>query len=748
MADSSEVQALEKISTEVGESQIKITLSSQCIKAQGFLVDKLRKQSERQKEICNFVNSSNLKLQTEIKQAELEIKSLIKAHETIKTSNVELKKEVLLAKERKLEIEERITNGEKKYEDLWMQAKKRYESIPYVQKLLAATNNTQILKDNIVALGNQSQKLSKEYETKKQLLAKLDRERIVKLAEYMVYELPNSVKILQEKSTAINNMTSEIESFLKDHELANNPNVPIPKEKEPVTAENRREITVDDGWLNIYQNNERDTLMMPRLQFINSDFDVLSAKLDEIKIRKVEALNSSSGKRVDHIELVSEISSKRIKKDDEFSIFFNNHRIDSETEKKDDHFSNRRLINILEDVKLDRVDTYNLVSKVQIDKLKGVDMIGRDVAKDNEQELKAGNDKDSEIIEEIDLTKNKSDSNILIPPTQFLDLTQEKIFNNSQQQVEVIVHMSMSEQSPGKLSQTFKNSQEAVSRKKVTFDVPLSQEITSKVCEDEMKEKSLEENEANETVDSQVNISLTSEESYIKIKDMIMRKHNLDLSPQFVYAKNKLMQMNNDEKIITSKFFQPSKASIEKDDDKIVENTEAIEREKTTKECDNEEEPPNKQDIKINEVIENAMDVDDIVVSSPKLKPTPKERSVAGLLFSHGTQGIPDSLNVSISTTGFEEGDADFPQCIDSSLLLSPKADLPMAMGSDNIDVGSQEVPNFLSGLRKTGLSFFGQSATTDTKPDLSGHTQGNNFNFNFGGDEKKARGGLFSMFR
>ncbi|XP_063825714.1 uncharacterized protein LOC135075264 isoform X2 [Ostrinia nubilalis] len=717
MADSSEVQALEKISTEVGESQIKITLSSQCIKAQGFLVDKLRKQSERQKEICNFVNSSNLKLQTEIKQAELEIKSLIKAHETIKTSNVELKKEVLLAKERKLEIEERITNGEKKYEDLWMQAKKRYESIPYVQKLLAATNNTQILKDNIVALGNQSQKLSKEYETKKQLLAKLDRERIVKLAEYMVYELPNSVKILQEKSTAINNMTSEIESFLKDHELANNPNVPIPKEKEPVTEENRREITVDDGWLNIYQNNERDTLMMPRLQFINSDFDVLSAKLDEIKIRKVEALNSSSGKRVDHIELVSEISSKRIKKDDEFSIFFNNHRIDSETEKKDDHFSNRRLINILEDVKLDRVDTYNLVSKVQMDKLKGVDMIGRDIAKDNDQELKAGNDK-------------------------------EKIFNNSQQQVEVIVHMSMSEQSSGKLSQTFKNSQEAVSRKKVTFDVPLSQEITSKVCEDEIKEKSLEENEANETVDSQVNISLTSEESYTKIKDMIMRKHNLDLSPQFVYAKNKLMQMNNDEKIITSKFFQPSKASIEKDDDKIVENTEAIEREKTTKECDNEEEPPNKQDIKINEVIENAMDVDDIVVSSPKLKPTPKERSVAGLLFSHGTQGIPDSLNVSISTTGFEEGDADFPQCIDSSLLLSPKADLPMAMGSDNIDVGSQEVPNFLSGLRKTGLSFFGQSATTDTKPDLSGHTQGNNFNFNFGGDEKKARGGLFSMFR
>lgn len=37
MAESSEVQALEKISTEVGESQIKITLSSQCIKGKYVL---------------------------------------------------------------------------------------------------------------------------------------------------------------------------------------------------------------------------------------------------------------------------------------------------------------------------------------------------------------------------------------------------------------------------------------------------------------------------------------------------------------------------------------------------------------------------------------------------------------------------------------------------------------------------------------------------------------------------------------
>lgn len=51
----------------------------------------------------------------------------------------------------------------------------------------------------------------------------------------------------------------------------------------------------------------------------------------------------------------------------------------------------------------------------------------------------------------------------------------------------------------------------------------------------------------------------------------------------------------------------------------------------------------------------------------------PTERPVTGLLFNHGTQGIPDSLNVSISTTGFEEGDADFPHCIGEYQLLKKK---------------------------------------------------------------------------
>lgn len=49
--------------------------------------------------------------------------------------------------------------------------------------------------------------------------------------------------------------------------------------------------------------------------------------------------------------------------------------------------------------------------------------------------------------------------------------------------------------------------------------------------------------------------------------------------------------------------------------------------------------------------------------------------------------------------------------------------------------------------MRKTGLSFFGKSSGVG-QPDSSAAKDANNFNFNFNkGDDKKSRGGLFSMF-
>lgn len=42
--------------------------------AQSYLVNKLQKQSEQQKQICNFISNGNLKLETEIRLAEQEVK--------------------------------------------------------------------------------------------------------------------------------------------------------------------------------------------------------------------------------------------------------------------------------------------------------------------------------------------------------------------------------------------------------------------------------------------------------------------------------------------------------------------------------------------------------------------------------------------------------------------------------------------------------------------------------------------------
>lgn len=46
--------------------------------AQAYLANKLRKQSEQQKQVCNFISNGNLKLKTEIKIAEQEVQRLVK----------------------------------------------------------------------------------------------------------------------------------------------------------------------------------------------------------------------------------------------------------------------------------------------------------------------------------------------------------------------------------------------------------------------------------------------------------------------------------------------------------------------------------------------------------------------------------------------------------------------------------------------------------------------------------------------
>lgn len=168
---------------------------------------------------------------------------------------------MLLAKDKKAEIAERISKGEKKYEALWLESKERYESIPFVQNLIQARSETQILKDNIVTHENKSHLLIKELQKKKDFFANLDKHRIIELAEYIVNFMPDTTKAIQEKSTAINEISKEIDNIAqnKEHIAKKQSNTNI-KQMENNCDEIKNIKSSYDAWLNISAYSDHDVM--------------------------------------------------------------------------------------------------------------------------------------------------------------------------------------------------------------------------------------------------------------------------------------------------------------------------------------------------------------------------------------------------------------------------------------------------------------------------------------------------------
>ncbi|XP_063364415.1 uncharacterized protein LOC134653058 isoform X2 [Cydia amplana] len=713
MAEPNDVRAIESISAAVGESQIKILLSNQCMKAQTFLVNRLTRQFTRQKEISKFISNDNLKLEAEIKNAEQEIKSLMLAHESIKSANVELKKEWQLAKERTQETAERIQIGEKKYDELWEQCKSRYESISFVQNWLQATKKKEALQENINVLEKETKGLLDEIKNKENMISELTKKRIIELAEYFVHEKPKVEHDIVALSKEIKELNAQIEQLMKSQETQNIQNIDeaeIAEANLRTQSQKLSEIKIDDGWLNLNKNTASNVTLMPKLQLMNIDLDVMSVKLDQIK--KSDLITPSPVKEVTTGHQTLEIGSKTPEKASRVSLYFQNSETADSTDESNSHnYSKRKLINILEDIRLDKSDTYNFVSKVNVNNLQGVSEItahpnkNKDIPTESPKQKVRTQPQEAEI-EELDLTSSNVE-HIILPPTGFLDQLREK-------------------------------------KKTVTFELPSSEQKISldlKKCTQSQRDEADIENEANSTFNSSpMNESAGSEESFTKMKDMILKKHNLDLSPTFVYGKNTITPQKHEE-VVKSSYFKlsceeiPSISGIQSDTVEPTNDVDAM-----------DDAEPEAADATENEVEGNdvEMEVGENVISSVKENQEDMARPITGLLFNHGA-GLPDSLDISISTTGFEDGDADYPQY--SSLLLSPKADLPMPSTNDKADVVSQDVPNFLSGLRKTGLSFFGNLAGTNANTGDTSAPTGNNFNFAFGGDDKKKRGGLFNMF-
>lgn len=91
-----------------------------------------------------------------------------------------------------------------------------------------------------------------------------------------------------------------------------------------------------------------------------------------------------------------------------------------------------------------------------------------------------------------------------------------------------------------KPASNFKSSQEDVIKKRVSFDIPtMSQCEVTEVIENEITSNN-KGDQITGIVANQFDLSI-GDDKFSSIKDMILKKHNLDLSPQFVYGKNMAM---------------------------------------------------------------------------------------------------------------------------------------------------------------------------------------------------------------
>ncbi|CAF4932478.1 unnamed protein product [Pieris macdunnoughi] len=674
MADKS-IQNIRQI---VDEHQSSVTLSKCCVKTQHFLLKKLKEQWKRQTVELNFIKKSNMRLEMEIKLDEQKRKSLHIALDTIKSANVEAEKEYLLIKKLRSDDAEHMKNRIIKYEKEWAVAQEKYENISYIKKYLDIKNKIQASQDNLKALLNQSNELSTQINKKRYEMAALDKERAIKLAQFIVIERPMFLKTLNENDARKRKLSVT--------------NKQIMKEKKYVPSSALLKMNVD---VKIPASTERPQisagLLLPPIQIQSVDLDVLSVRLNQIK--KIEMSKHNEIANIPVPKTIQKINTPHLK-DDYISSYFD---VCSLTKADKTDYSNKKRINILEDIKLNENETHDIIAKVSPSKLHDVNVIeSKDSTraadpkekdfngKKNSERLSQKTPIETGEIEEINLTASNSQAVVVLPPTQFMDLTQETKYTHTPEGG--ILKDGSSRQSQ---------------EKKVSFELkgnePENMEVDS----------------------SLLNTSALSNNSYTNVKNMILKKNNLDSSPEFIYSKNTLQTKPKDN-IVTSKFFKVEDQNVGE-----------------TKEYEN------------NNVHNNIIDKDkQNIPETTEYHPVGSTsqageavRPIEGLLIAHSPHRLLESLD--LSCTDNAEGDSDYLHGIDSSLLMSPKADDMQNNGDETNKSGG--IFNFLAGIKRTEFSFLGSG--DPNRETGTGSQENNNFTFSFGGETKK-KGGLFSMFR
>ena len=221
--------------------------------------------------------------------------SMLIAQSTIKTANVEIRKEWLVAKEGKIDITERIEEGTKRYENLWLGCKARYESIPFVQKLLRATETVKVQNNDIDDLDKQILSLYELMKSRREACIDLDRKRCIDLANFMVHEMPNTMKIITQKSKNINDIKKEIKKIIEEQNTVMIDAAEVIATEEPQkleTIENKNKDAVkkvddlnksDEDSL-VFHNNIPIVLLCLRLGVFNDCF----SRLSDTKARAIQ----------------------------------------------------------------------------------------------------------------------------------------------------------------------------------------------------------------------------------------------------------------------------------------------------------------------------------------------------------------------------------------------------------------------------------------------------------------------------
>lgn len=178
---------------------------------------------------------------------------MITTHNAITSANTETKRELLLAKENNMRLIERMRNTETKYENIWIASKKRYESVPIVQKLMQTTKELEGLQVGIKVLENEIKVLNTEFKIKKAELINKDRKQIIQLSQFIVHEMPVAIKIIKEKSMEAGALTTQIDSIIKEQETNYNKTRPNLQQ-----YEDNKKV---QNWAKIIKNDD-DTLMV------------------------------------------------------------------------------------------------------------------------------------------------------------------------------------------------------------------------------------------------------------------------------------------------------------------------------------------------------------------------------------------------------------------------------------------------------------------------------------------------------